>query len=136
MIYVVTNRRIERKNLDGRDTEFIANDGKERALPVFRIATVEFPGKDASTARVDLVPDEYVESYAESGDATPLDRVFGSRRMFLDLYRRMKDAPEGKGDTLVFLHGFQYTFEASLEHLKKLEETYVRAEDSPISNLV
>ncbi|MCC6233288.1 MAG: alpha/beta fold hydrolase, partial [Verrucomicrobiales bacterium] len=42
----------------------------------------------------------------------------------------------GKGDTLVFLHGFQYTFEASLEHLKKLEETYVRAEDSPISNLV
>lgn len=136
MIYVVTNRRIVKENVDGREVEAIANDGTERALPVFRIATVDFPSADPASAQVELVRDEYVESYRDEAEDMPLDRVYGSRRMFLDLYRRMKEAPERKGDTLVFVHGFQYTFEASLEHLKKLEDLYVKPADSPIAHIV
>ncbi len=136
MIYVVTNRRIVKKTVGGSEVESIANDGRERALPVFRIATVEFGSGAAAKPVVELVPDEYVESYHDDTEAVPLDRVFGTRRMFLDLYRQMKDAPQGKGDALVFIHGFQYTFEASLDHLRKLEEVYVKPADSPISHLI
>lgn len=136
MIYIVTNRRVDSKTENGRLIETIANDGKESARPVFRIATLELDPSNPKKDVVSLVPDEFVESYDETDPDVPLDRVFGTRRMFLDLYRRMSEAPEGKGDTLVFLHGFQYSFEASLEHIRKLHEVYLAPKDSPIANLV
>lgn len=135
MIYIVTNRAVVPADPPGRP-ESIRNDGRERALPVFRIATLDLHPSNPKQDRVELVPDEYVESYADMAPDAPLDRVFGSRRMFLDLYRRMREAPERKGDTLFFIHGFQYTFEASREHIRKLAEVYLEPEDSPIANLV
>ena len=136
MIYVVTNRRIDSRIVDGKLVETIHDDGKESARPVFRVATVELNGTDVTKDQVTLVPDEYVESYDDMGAEVALDRVFGTRRMFLDLYRRMAEAPKGKGDTLVFLHGFQYSFEASLAHIRKLSEIYLEAKDCSVANLV
>lgn len=136
MIYIVTNRRVDSRTEGGKLIETIANSGKESARPVFRIATVELHGTDPKKTKVELVPDEFVESYEDTAPDVPLDKVFGSRRMFLDLYRGMTDAPADKGDTLVFLHGFQFTFEASVEHIRKLSEIYLEPSDSPIANLV
>jgi hypothetical protein len=136
MIYVVTNRKIDTRMEGGRVVETIHNDGEETARPVFRIATVDLHATDPKKDVVTLVPDEYVESYDNMESDVPLDRVFGTRRMFLDLYRRMSEAPEGKGDTLVFLHGFQYSFEASLEHIRKLSQVYLEAKDCSVANLV
>ncbi len=136
MIYVVTNRKIDTRTEGGRVVETIHNDGEETARPVFRIATVDLHPSDSKKDVVSLVPDEYVESYENMESDVPLDRVFGTRRMFLDLYRRMSEAPESKGDTLVFLHGFQYSFEASLEHIRKLSQVYLEAKDCSVANLV
>jgi esterase/lipase superfamily enzyme len=136
MIYIVTNRRVESRIEDGKVVETIRPDGQEKALPVFRIATLDLHPTDPKRDRPEVVPDEFVESYADLAPEAPLDRVFGSRRMFVDLYRRMSAAPAGKGDTLVFLHGFQYSLPASLEHIRKLHEIYLEPEDSPIANLV
>ncbi|MBL9127802.1 MAG: alpha/beta hydrolase [Verrucomicrobiales bacterium] len=136
MIYVVTNRRIDSRHEDGKLVETIHDGGEETARPVFRVATVELDGKDPKKDRATLVPDEYVESYDDLTADQPVDAVFGTRRMFLDLYRCMAEAPKGKGDTLVFLHGFQYTFEASMAHIRKLSEIYLEAEDCSVANLV
>lgn len=136
MIYVVTNRRVDSRVEDGRLIETIHNDGEETARPVFRVATVDLHGSDPGKDRVSLVPDEYVESYDDLAADVALGEVYGTRRMFLDLYRRMGEAPSGKGDTLLFLHGFQYTFEASLKHIRKLAEVYLNARDCTVANLV
>ncbi len=136
MIYLVTNRKVDSRTEGGRLVETIRPDGKEKALPVFRIATLDLHASDPAKDRLEVVPDEYVESYKDLSADVPLDRVFGSRRMFVDLYRRMTEAPAAKGDTLVFLHGFQYSLPASLEHIRKLNEVYLEPEDSPIANLV
>ncbi|MGE4180283.1 MAG: alpha/beta hydrolase [Limisphaerales bacterium] len=135
-IYVVTNRKIDTDTRNGEPVESIHNKGEESARPVFRIATVDLDPKDSRKDVVSLVPDEFVESYEMADPDVPLDRVFGSRRMFLDLYRRMKEAPKGKADTLIFLHGFQYTFEASLDHMRKLKQVYLDAKDCSVANLV
>jgi hypothetical protein len=136
MIYVVTNRKVDSRREGDRLIETIRNDGRERALPVFRIATVELHPQDPGKDRAEVVPDEFVETYADMAPDVPLDRVFGTRRMFLDLYRRMNEAPARKGDTLLFIHGFQFTFEASLEHIRKLHDVYLQPADSPIAHLV
>jgi esterase/lipase superfamily enzyme len=136
MIYIVTNRKVDTRREGDRLIETIRNDGRERALPVFRIATVELDARDPKKDKVELVPDEFVESYDDMAPDVPLDRVFGTRRMFLDLYRRMSEARGRKGDTLSVIHGFQYTFEATLEHVRKLHDVYIRPSDSSIAHLV
>ncbi len=136
MIYVVTNRKIDARREGDQVLETVHDDGRERALPVFRIATVDLDRRDPKKDSVQLVPDEFVETYEDLAPDVPLDRIFGSRRMFVDLYRQMKDAPAAKGDTLLFIHGFQYTFEASLAHIHKLSEIYLAPKDSPIAHLV
>jgi esterase/lipase superfamily enzyme len=136
MIYIVTNRRIETRTENGRTLETIHDSGQEKARPVFRIATLELGRGGPKNDRVELIPDEFVESYDDLADEVPLGKVFGTRRMFLDLYRQMMDAPAKKGDALVFLHGFQYTFTASREHIRRLSEVYLEPADSPVAHLV
>lgn len=134
MIYLLTNRAIEP---DGQGGERIANDGREAAQPVFRIATVDLHASDPRRDKVELVPDQFVDQYDTlQPDADPRNYA-GSKRMFLDLYQRMRDEPSAKkGDVLFFLHGFQYTLADSLRHLRKLHELYVRPAASPVSHLV
>jgi hypothetical protein len=129
MHYIITNRRILKA---GTPQESIYNEGDEPALPVFRIATF-----DPATARAQLVPDEFVESYDDLLPDEPADARRGSTRLFLDLYQRMLAARgQPKGDVLVFLHGFQYKFADSLKHLRTLHELYVAPPESPIAHLV
>lgn len=134
MIYILTNRAVEK---DAAGHERIANDGKEAARPVFRIATVELHATDPQKDVVELVPDQFVDQYDRVKPDDPPEKHAGSKRMFLDLYQRMRDEPsKRKGDALFFLHGFQYTFADSLAHLRKLHELYVKPAESPVSHLV
>ena len=48
----------------------------------------------------------------------------------------MKSAPEGKGDVLFFIHGFNYKWSDSLVHLQKLHRLYVEPQESPVSHIV
>lgn len=56
--------------------------------------------------------------------------------MFSDLYRKMVAEECGKADVLVFIHGFQYTFADSLEHIYQLHKIYVEPEHTPIKHLI
>lgn len=136
MIYIVTNRQVDSRTENGVLIETLREDGKEKALPVFRIATLELDPSNPKKDRLEVVPDKFVESYADLDADLPPEQEVGSRRMFVDLYQRMREAPASKGDTLMFLHGFQYSLPASIEHIRKLHEVYLKPADSPIAHLV
>ncbi|GAB4224525.1 MAG: hypothetical protein Kow0062_26470 [Acidobacteriota bacterium] len=141
--FVVTNRSTARRRRGGRLVEYV-DDRAHRALPVFRVARfapfARPPGRaaddDAFTARVSLVPDAFVESYEGLDPGDDPDRHPGTRCLFLELYQRMSRAPEGKGDALFFIHGFNTDWPASLRLLQRLHELYVTPASSPVSVIV
>ncbi|MBW8358178.1 MAG: alpha/beta hydrolase [Weeksellaceae bacterium] len=66
-----------------------------------------------------------------------LNRLRGSQKMFFDFYRSMLETERGKrGDLLVFIHGYSYTFSDELEAMETLKKQYVDNPDSPVSNLL
>lgn len=117
--------------------------------PVFRLATVNpallyDPGKASRKLTeaiiqqaVKFVPDDFVDDYGDI-DIADLSGEKGTRRMFAEVYKSMHEtpAPETKGDTLFFIHGFNYDYASALHHLGKLHDIYVRAADSPIKQIV
>ena len=141
--FVVTNRSIARRRGRGRLVEYV-DDRSHRALPVFRIARFEPfarpPARstpdEAYLARVSLVPDAFVESYAGLDPADDPARYPGTGCLFLELYQRMSRAPEGGGDALFFVHGFNTDWAASLRLLQRLHELYVVPAASPVSVIV
>ncbi len=141
--FIVTNRSTARRRQGGRLVEYV-DDRTHRARPVFRVARYEPFGQaaaasaddDAFTSRVRLIRDDFVESYERLDPSDDPDRHPGTRCLFLDLYQRMSSAPDGKGDALFFVHGFNTDWPDSLRLLQRLHELYVVPDDSPVSALV
>jgi esterase/lipase superfamily enzyme len=122
----------------------VTPDHRREALPTFRIATVGHAAltgaKNASDIEraVTFIPDQFVEEsdYAEIDEHADPTELAASRRLFLSLYQRMCEAPKEKGDTLFFIHGFDYDWPAALTHLRKLHDRYVEPEESPVDQIV
>lgn len=146
--WIITNRTVGRVK-EGRNFVERVTDTSREPLPVFRIGVFD---PDRITARsnaaqiqrsVDIIEDEFVEHY----DRLPLDPktknnddvlegLKGTRRLFAELYRDMCDSPAHKGDTLFFIHGFNYSFPEAMRHFRRLHDLYVKPADSPIARIV
>jgi esterase/lipase superfamily enzyme len=144
--WIITNREIGTRTVGGKKVEFIA-DTRREPMPTFRIATFKpyapgtIPKKDdALLAKIDsavsLIPDEPVDGYADLEPDDNPTSVNASRRLLLSLYQTMTQAPEGKGDTLFFIHGFNYAWPDAVRHLQRLHELYVLPSESPIDRIV
>ncbi|MEO0651278.1 MAG: alpha/beta hydrolase [Planctomycetota bacterium] len=146
--WILTNREVGRKRTQGGGFEERILDREREALPVFRVAAYaptdvargsvksEEEWFETLERGVEVVPDDFVDDYrgvAANAEATSLA---ASKRMFLDLYQTMRDAPEAKRDTLFFIHGFNYTWPSALAHLQRLHEIYVAPPQSPIGRIV
>lgn len=138
--WIITNREVGRKRENGKLVERVLDTQRE-ALPTFRVATFRPPLDDKATDReladaVELVPDEHIEGY---GDVAAVDEPTdfrGSKRLFLSLYQEMSAAQGPKGDTLFFIHGFNYSWPDALRHLVKLHRVYAAPARSPIARIV
>jgi len=128
--WIITNRTVR----DG-----VVDEDDFTTLPVFRIASYQPQAVDADDnacrAAVKFLPDTMNPDYTPTGDRD-LEQFAGTARLFMELYQAMANAPAGKGDTLVFLHGFQYSWTDSLEHLNRLHKLYVEPPNSPIGQIV
>lgn len=150
--WIITNRTVTKDAETGHDV--LAPDRqKDRVggLPVFRVATFDAkglplaPDDDRLMSAVRFIPDAYIGDYdrlrrmselLDSGDEPDLTGLPGTLRMFADLYHSMRNAPEGKGDALVFIHGFNYSWTDSLRHLLSLVRVYAQPEASPVSHII
>lgn len=114
-------------------------------LPVFRVGRFDPgagpTGRDLAEA-VRFVRDAYIGGYGElrrpgdAGDIASPAGLPGTLEMFGELYRDMRAAPSGKGDALVFIHGYNYSWEDSLRHLQRLIRVYAEPAASPISHVI
>ncbi len=134
--WIITNRHVVIAN--GKETVDISD---HEPLPTFRIAkfTPPPPGKTEDSDFESAC--EFVRDKADSAYGTPKtgddpENLNGTAQMFLSLYLAMKSAPPDKADTLVFIHGFNYSWIDSLRHLAKLHELYVEPSDSPVAQIV
>ncbi|MEM6523256.1 MAG: alpha/beta hydrolase [Bacteroidota bacterium] len=127
-IYIVTNRSI---------SEPYINDVNERAMPTFRVAKCEID-EENKKVKYGLVPDNYAAGYQEIASAAKSKddaHLNGTAKMFFDLYNQMVKSKE-PCDTLFFIHGFNYTFKSTLEHIYELHELYIKPKNSPIEHLI
>lgn len=129
--WIITNRKVTSKDEVDETTH--------EALPVFRVCKYT-PKSNSDThtekdprQRVSFFPDVDIIPRYNSRDTSNL---LGTERLFREVYNAMHSAPEAKGDTLVFLHGFNYSWQDSLNHLQRLAELYGERADSPIANIV
>lgn len=128
-IYIITNRSVSGSRI---------NDVDERARPTFRVAKCNVD-KENKKVNYSLIPDSYAPGYQEIVNATKSGQdtqLQGTARMFFDLYNNMISSKEESSDTLFFIHGFNYTFKSTLEHIYELYELYIKPKDSPIEHLV
>lgn len=136
--WIVTNREVVRKRVDGALVEQVADT--QKALPTFRVATFEVPTGPVTDnileRAVKLVPDSFGDDYTKITPDEDPQKLRGSRRLFAEIYRQMREDPKEKGDTLVFIHGFQYPWHAALDHLHRLHRLYVEPPESPIARIV
>lgn len=147
--WIITNREVGRKRENGSLVERVI-DTRREALPVFRvgsldIATGHAPTPEEMHAALEIVPDTFLPDYSALGPTDDPASLTGSSRLFVSLYQQMLAAaqvPPGanaqakKGDTLFFIHGFNYEWQDALEHLLRLHRVYVEPAHSPISQIL
>ena len=154
--WIITNRAVEPTDTGTAPTgHHVIEPNKQRdrvgGLPVFRVATFDDadlpldPSDDQLMSAVEFIPDAFVGEYSDlrtvCADPThhhppDLSGMPGSLRMFGDLYYAMSNAPKGKGDAMVFLHGFNYAWCDNLRHLLSLSRVYAEPDASPVSHIV
>jgi esterase/lipase superfamily enzyme len=132
--WIVTNRAVDRGTVVDRVHE---------PRPTFRVAKFNTPGaaspSDGELAgAVEFVPDSFFDDYEDLRDDPDADpsTLPGTKQLFLALYGDMRDSTPTKGDTLFFIHGFNFSWPDSLRHLHTLDRLYVRPASSPISRIV
>ncbi len=141
MHWIITNREVKRRRINGKLVE-VVTDRKRQPLPTFRVATFEpwqrgtDPNDDKVRNAVTVVPDEDVQNYNDLRNETDSTSLRSSKRMFLEVYNEMCNAPANRGDTLFFLHGFNYSWCDALRHLQRLHEIYVENPKSPIGRIM
>lgn len=150
--WIITNRAVPDNAQTGHD---VRDPDRQRdrigGLPVFRVASFDASGLPAQAddgalkAAVRFIPDTFAGDYdqlrrmselLDSDDTPDLTGLPGSLRMFADLYNAMRNAPEGKGDALVFVHGFNYDWADSLRHFQSLIRVYAQPDASPVSHII
>lgn len=147
--WIITNREVGRKREAGGLVERVT-DSRREALPVFRVGSLDIADRQAMTPEamhhaLEIVPDTYSPDYSALGPTDDASRLTGSSRLFVSLYQQMlaaaqaapaANAPAKKGDTLFFIHGFNYDWNDALEHLLRLHRIYVEPAHSPISQIL
>jgi len=137
--WIITNREVARRRAHNQLVDYVP-DKKREALPTFRVATfTPQPGAlDGATLEglVRFVPDDVFDNYSSVAPGTDPATLKGSRKLFKSLYDTMLAAPEDKGDTLFFIHGFNYSWQDALLHLQMLHKIYVEPEKSPIARIL
>ncbi|MCW5767935.1 MAG: alpha/beta hydrolase [Phycisphaeraceae bacterium] len=142
--WIVTNRRVETDPKSGRERVVVTDSQSERldSLPTFRIASFKATGLPATPSAADLegavtfLKDTFEPGYDDVTKATKAETLPGTQRMFKSLYDTMSAAPEGKGDVLFFIHGFNYSWPDALVHLHRLTQVYASNAHSPVSQII
>ena len=142
--WIITNREVRRKKVGDHFVERVEEDNWKEALPVFRVAQIDLNGLSSNSPRADLVSattfieDSFIDDaeYASLNSAADPTRFAGSKRLFLSLYNRMREAPRPKGDVLFYIHGFNYSWTDALKELARLHEVYVEPDESPIDQIL
>jgi len=148
--WIITNRRVKPNARTGHDVDEGSQRERLDGLPTFRVATFqtrslgETPDGDALKNAVRFVPDALIDDYRQTLRGDPPKA--GTAHMFRELYDSMRaevrrceaagTAATRKGDALVFIHGFNYTWPDSLKHLHRLTRLYADAAPSPVSHIV
>lgn len=133
--WIITNREVVR-GPGGRE---VVDEDNQVPLPVFRVAEFRTDGLPAKPSDDDLrgavrfVEDGFVNSYLDVASAKP-GELRGTARMFKSLYEQMSS--DDDGDTLFFIHGFNYAWADSLQHLIRLVRLYVEPAVTPVSHIV
>lgn len=142
--WIITNRHVEFDAAAGREVVKDHDRQGERieALPTFRVAKYSPAGLPAKPKAADIEGAvEFVKDTMEPGyeslttdtDATTLP---GSQQMFKSLYDQMCGQPQGKGDTLFFIHGFNYTWPDALVNMHRIVEIYSSHAHTPVTQVV
>lgn len=136
--WIITNREV----VEGPAGEERVDPSVHAASPEFRIArytpapTTDKTPREELDARVAFVPDEHVASYADVRPGVDPQTLVASKQLFAALYHDMCDADPAKGDTLFFIHGFNYGWHDAVRHLQRLHEVYAEPAQSPIRQIV
>jgi esterase/lipase superfamily enzyme len=142
--YFITNRAIK----SDTQGEYVNEDGGESACENMRCGTFdskEFRETKSCRRSMVLFEDAPVVKRSEvinlplpplydSADiTTPTHELFGSARLFTELYSQMSG--EDGGDLLFFVHGFHADLPGALESVCDLEAKYIN-NNSPIKHIV
>lgn len=127
-IYIISNRKVVEQGGQLRFNE----DGKEKALPTFRIAEY------FSDSNYEILKDTETTDYSLIGKALnnkyPEEQLKGTCRMFYDIYNQLINSKK-QSDVLVFIHGFATGFNDALNHIETLKEKFMN-KSSPIKHLI
>lgn len=132
--WIITNRAVDKATV---------RESVHEPRPTFRVAKFETPAAPSPTdaqlaAGVEFIDDAFFDDYADlriDPEADP-ETLPGTKQLFLALYAEMRDSTPTKGDTLFFIHGFNFSWTDSLRHLHTLHRLYVAPRSSPVSRIV
>lgn len=134
-IYIISNREVIK---DKNGKESFSNDGKNTALPSFRIGECKI-SNDNKKISYNLLNDLFEPDYSKIVEVlenrAPKESLGGTEYMFYDLYCSMSQSGKPHSDVLFFIHGYQTTHEEELQHIIKLKELYL-GDNSNVSNLI
>jgi len=125
--FLITNRQVISR---GR-SEKLRTDGKERAMPTFRVATL-----DVARRSYTLIPDVIDPDYTKIGTDAALR---GSEWFVNELYRLLtRPSGEGgdEGDVLVYVHGFRNDLGDSIDAVCELHDQLAANPLSPVRHVV
>ncbi len=142
--WIITNRRVEHDSKSRRERVVVTDSQRERleSLQTFRVATFrteglpEVPDAAELDRAVSFVRDTFEPGYDSLARATDPDSLPGTQQMFKSLYDTMCAAPEGHGDVLFFIHGFNYSWPDALVHLHRLTRVYAENACAPASQII
>ena len=129
--YFVTNRFID-------DDNNIDNKGKQPAQDELRFAVYHFKDLE-DDGNYEVLPelDEQMEqAIFENPNDLELRKELASEKVFAGTHTNMLDADHSKGDVLFYIHGYNCSFDDSLELIRILHDRYVKDPDSPIKQIV
>ena len=135
-IFIISNRRVRRAHTNDGKKHF-NEDGKEKALPMFRVAECEI---NDNKVEYSILDDTFQTNYNDVvkciKERKKKEKLSGSARMFYELYTQMLDEKESRSDVLFFIHGFSNSFQDNLDHIAQLHKLYIEPEHSPLRHLV
>jgi len=129
--FLITNREIL---TDKNGNEHIRPDGKEYAGDNLRFGTYDLDKKE-----FELFPEPKSEAdllYSSIKANTKPEKLYGSSRLFKEMYDEMCKDERVKGDTLVFIHGFNTNLKSVEEAFANLHKNYVEPKDNPIKHII